>query len=100
MLCSIACCPSHADNLSALERCLKQCLVQVLLNGRGNMIVRPTHLELSLLQNPFQKSIAHHMLASYHCALLSVRFVPGAQLPTCSQLCWMNVQFRMDTCFT
>ena len=79
-------------------QCLKQYLVhaQVLLNGRGNMVVRPTHLELSLLQNPFQKSIAHHMLASYHCALLSVRFVPSAQLPACSQLCRMNVQLCMD----
>ena len=42
---------------------------RVILLGHGNMIVRPLPLELSLFQNPFRRSLGHHMLGSYHAAL-------------------------------
>ena len=45
---------------------------RVIVNRRGDLIVRPNHFELSMLQNVRGGSTAHHMTVAYQNALVAI----------------------------
>lgn len=45
---------------------------RVIVNSRGDMLVRPSFIEMSLARTTGAVNLAHHLLGSYQKALLSI----------------------------
>lgn len=45
---------------------------RVLINPQGDLLVRPTFVELSIHNRPFSSSVSQHMLLSYRTSLAAV----------------------------
>ena len=45
---------------------------RVIINALGDLIVRPSYIEVTMQQTPFASRLQHHFLAAYKNSLLSI----------------------------